>query len=185
MLTLSSVAGNPTLLDEGVGIKTASVPVYVIRDGWEVTLDPFAVAPTAEQMQDYELVWSYSNYGDDLWYPLENAAALSDSLGKLTLTSSSRPRWSDNLYMRCEIYRKSSGALAGVYSTLIHVFNPLLMRTGDWIEGEETTFTLTEYHPVPEGLVKWSVNGWDAQQRWRKKLHQCLAVQADLVIRLP
>ena len=169
VLTLSSVAGNPTLLDEGVGIKTASVPVYVIRDGWEVTLDPFAVAPTAEQMQDYELVWSYSNYGDDLWYPLENAAELSDSLGKLTLTSSSRPRWSDNLYMRCEIYRKSSGALAGVYSTLIHVFNPLLMRTGDWIEGEETTFTLTEYHPVPEGLVKWSVNGWDVSKDGGKK----------------
>ena len=164
VLTLSSVAGNPTLLDEGVGIKTASVPIYVIYAREKITLDPFAVAPTAEQMQDYELVWSYSNYSDDLWKPLENAAAISDSLGKLTYSYDPRDRGEFNRYMRCEIYRKSSGALVGVYSTLIHVFNPVLQGSGNWVEGEEKTYTLTEFTPVPEGLVKWSVDGWNVSK---------------------
>ncbi len=162
MLTLNSTAGNPTLLDEGSGIKTGEIPVFVINKGETVKINPFSVTPTAEQLQDLELVWSWSNTGDSSWNKIEDAAERSDA--QCVLTYSFQPEgigYDDyNRYMRCEIYKKSTGELAGVYSTVIHVFNLRLTREGTWFAGDTMTLTVGQFMPVPEGLARWSSITW-------------------------
>ena len=154
VLTLNSQAGTPTLLAEGYGVKTNDIPLY-LADSRGTVLDPFATTPTAEQMADYTLVWSHSRDGDG-WTVIEDAAAHSDSAGRYTRPYSYQSP--DNRYFRCEIYSKSTGELAGVFTTFLHTFVPVIIYNGFFVEGEEQTIYVSEQFPLPEGFnVKWEV----------------------------
>lgn len=58
-LTLKGNPGNPLWLTLFQSIATNEQILYAATRGMTVTIRPFASAPTAEQMKEYTLIWSY------------------------------------------------------------------------------------------------------------------------------
>ena len=163
-LTLNSAAGNPLLLGEGYGIETTDLPLIVIANGDSTTINPFRTAPTEEQMKDYRLVWEYYDSYDG-WVTISDNI---DNMGKYTISSdviSNRGIGNYNHQLRCRIYYKANNELAGEFSTLVHLFKPVIIRGGSTDEGSVVTLTIGEDTEIPEELnYEWRGIGWSMKR---------------------
>ena len=84
-----------------------------------VTIQPFAKAPTAEQMKEYKLIWSYSNNGLN-WTTIENPDC--DSECQLTYTVPTGESWISRTF-RCELRKTATNEQLGVYTATLHLAN--------------------------------------------------------------
>lgn len=158
-VTLRSQPGEPLLLALGRSIETHTRSVYVASPGMAVTIQPFKNAPTAEQMKDYKLTWSYSDDGDT-WTTIEDPDC--DSECRLTYTVPNE-EWKNRTF-RCELRTADTNAQVGVYTATLHVFNPKLVCNTGFAENKMATVCLTEDVFAPDAQdisiasAKWYVS---------------------------
>lgn len=96
-----------------------------------VNIQPFTKAPTAEQMKDYKLIWSYSD--DDMnWTTINNPNCDSECRLIYTVPNES---WKNRSF-RCELRTADTNQQVGVYIAVLHIFNPKLICENSFSEGK-------------------------------------------------
>lgn len=161
-ITLKGQPGNPLWLTSSQSIEAYSRSLYTATPGMTVNIQPFTKAPTAEQMKNYKLIWSYSD--DDMnWTTINNPNC--DSECRLIYTVPNEA-WKNRTF-RCELRTADTNQQVGVYTAVLHIFNPKLICENSFSEGKMTTLALTEEMLPPGGqsaefkLIRWYINKGD------------------------
>ena len=161
-VTLKGQPGNPLWLTSSQSIKAYSRSLYTATPGMTVNIQPFANAPTAEQMKDYKLIWSYSD--DDMnWTTINNPNCDSECRLIYTVPNES---WKNRSF-RCELRTADTNQQVGVYTAVLHIFNPKLICENSFSENKKTTLALTEEILPPDGqsagfnYIRWYINEGD------------------------
>ncbi len=146
-LTLKGQPGNPLWLTLFQSIATNERTLYVATSGMSVTIQPFAKAPTAEQMKDYKLIWSYSDDGLN-WTTISDPNC--DSECRLTYTVAAGESWINRTF-RCELRRTDTNTQVGIYTATVHRFNPKIVSDTPFSENQMVTLRLVEGTLPPDG----------------------------------
>ncbi len=159
-VTLKGQPGKPLWLTLFQSIETHARTLYVSTRGSSVTIQPFTDAPTAEQMRGYKMTWSYSD--DDMnWTTIDNPDC--DSECRLTYTIPENESWINRTF-RCELRDTATNQQLGVFTAVVHIFNPKLVCLRPFSENKLGTIGVTENTPPPNGLTaditrtKWYVD---------------------------
>ena len=159
-LTLKGNPGNPLWLTLFQSIATNERTLYVATRGMSVTIRPFASAPTAEQMKEYKLVWSYSDNGLN-WTTIENPDC--DSECQLTYTAPTGESWINRTF-RCELRKTATNEQLGVYTATLHLANLKIVNETPFSENEMVKLRLTEGTLPPNGQnvtierIRWYIS---------------------------
>ncbi len=161
-VTLKGQPGNPLWLTSSQSIEAYSRSLYTATPGMTVNIQPFTKAPTAEQMKDYKLIWSYSD--DDMnWTTINNPNCDSECRLIYTVPNESRK----NRSFRCELRTADTNQQVGVYTAVLHIFNPKLICETSFAEGGMARLALTEEILPPDGQsagfenIRWYINEGD------------------------
>lgn len=197
-VTLKGQPGNPLWLTSSQSIEAYSRSLYTATPEMTVNIQPFTKAPTAEQMKDYKLIWSYSD--DDMnWTTINNPNC--DNECRLIYTVPNEA-WKNRTF-RCELRTADTNQQVGVYTAVLHIFNPKLICENSFSEGKMTTLALTEEILPPGGqsaefkLIRWYINKGDGNFNLHKEsngknrysfnitenmdgwVYRCVATQTD------
>ncbi len=159
-LTLKGNPGNPLWLTLFQSIATNERILYVATRGMSVTIRPFASAPTAEQMKEYKLIWSYSDDGLN-WTTIENPDC--DSECRLTYTVPTGESWINRTF-RCELRKTATDEQLGVYTATLHIFNPKIVNETPFSENQMVKLRLVEGTLPPNGQtvtierIRWYIS---------------------------
>ncbi len=159
-LTLKGNPGNPLWLTLFQSIATNERILYVATRGMTVTIRPFATAPTAEQMKEYKLIWSYSDDGLN-WTTISNPNC--DSECQLTYTVPEGESWINRTF-RCELRKTATNEQLGVYTATLHLANLKIVNENPFSENQMVTLRLTEETLPPNGQtvtieqIRWYIS---------------------------
>ena len=159
-LTLKGNPGNPLWLTLFQSIATNEQILYAATRGMTVTIRPFASAPTAEQMKEYTLIWSYSDDGLN-WTTISNPNC--DSECRLTYTVPTGESWINRTF-RCELRKTATNEQLGVYTATLHLANLKIVNETPFSENQMVRLRLTEEtlppngQTVPIGQIRWYIS---------------------------
>jgi len=159
-LTLRGQPGEPLWLTLFQTIGTNERTLYVATRGMSVTIRPFAHAPTAEQMREYALIWSYSDDGLN-WTTIENPDC--DDECQLTYKVQTGESWINRTF-RCELRKTATNEQLGVYTATLHIFNPKIVNETPFSENEMVRLRLVEGTLPPDGQgvtierIRWYIS---------------------------
>ena len=159
-LTLKGNPGNPLWLTLFQSIATNERTLYAATRGMSVTIRPFASAPTAEQMKEYKLIWSYSDNGLN-WTTIENPDC--DSECQLTYTVPTGESWINRTF-RCELRKTATNEQLGVYTATLHLANLKIVNETPFSENKMVKLRLTEGTLPPNGQnvtlerIRWYIS---------------------------
>ena len=159
-LTLKGNPGNPLWLTLFQSIATNEQILYAATRGMTVTIRPFASAPTAEQMKEYTLIWSYSDDGLN-WTTISNPNC--DSECRLTYTVPTGESWINRTF-RCELRKTATNEQLGVYTATLHLVNLKIVNETPFSENQMVRLRLTEETLPPNGQtvtveqIRWYIS---------------------------
>ncbi len=159
-LTLKGNPGNPLWLTLFQSIATNEQNIYAATRGMTVTIRPFVNAPTAEQMKEYKLIWSYSDDGLN-WTTISNPDC--DSECRLTYTVPTGESWINRTF-RCELRKIATNEQLGVYTATLHLANLKIVNEAPFSENEMVRLRLTEGTLPPNGQnvtierIRWYIS---------------------------
>ena len=159
-LTLKGNPGNPLWLTLFQSIATNEQILYAATRGMTVTIRPFASAPTAEQMKEYTLIWSYSDDGLN-WTTISNPNC--DSECRLTYTVPTGESWINRTF-RCELRKTATNEQLGVYTATLHLANLKIVNETPFSENQMVRLRLTEETLPPNGQtvafeqIRWYIS---------------------------
>ncbi len=125
-----------------------------------VTIRPFASAPTAEQMKEHKLIWSYSNDGMN-WTTIENPDCGSEC--QLNCKVPTGESWINRTF-RCELRKTATNEQLGIYTATLHIFNPKIINETPFSENKMVTLRLVEGTLPPDGQnvtieqIRWYIS---------------------------